>query len=227
MSDTMSTPLVLYAIVPGNEALALGARARGIRLVPHGHLAAVVADGPPSRVDSTAALRHDRVVRLALESCSSVVPFRLGIELPSDAALRTVLELNALALAERLARFRGRVEMGVKARLTASLPSVPEPMQFLPGLERIRALAPEATGRQERIFRRGGGTVFAGCYLISRHAVDRFWSALEDIRRLQPELPLLGSGPWAPYSFCDLALRSCAQEREADVRNDHVVCGLR
>lgn len=227
MPETTSVPLVLYAIVPGKEARALGARAHGIRLVSHGHLAAVVADVPRSQAASAAALRHDRVVRLALESCSSVVPFRLGIELPSDVALRAVLELNAPALAERLARFRGRVEMGFKARLTARSPSVPEPVQFLLGLERIRVLAPEATDRQEQIVRRGGGTCFSGCYLISRHAVDRFWAALEDIRRLRPELPLLGSGPWAPYSFCGLALRPCAQGREAEVRDDRAVCGLR
>ena len=159
-ADTMPAPLVLYAVVPGEEWPALGAGARGLRTVTCGRLAGVVGKVPRSRGHQQAAVRHDRAVQLALETCSSVVPFRLGLELRSEAELRRVIEGNAQPLAEMLDHFRGRVEMGFKARLTAGTPgdrapgapgfpvSLAEPIRLPFGLERLRALAPRAADRR-------------------------------------------------------------------------------
>lgn len=192
----------LYAVVPAGEADEVRAGTRGLRSVVCGPIAAIV--GKPGNESARAALRHDRIVGRAVKVCSSVVPFRLGVELQSD-AVQEVLQMNLKVLAGHLARFHGRVEMGLKAKLAAQ--AADEPLRFPFGLERVRALAPRNEDRREGLRRASAGQVFEGCYLISRQAVDAYWSAVEEIRCVLLDLPLLGSGPWAAYSFCDFALR--------------------
>ena len=197
-------PICLYALVPADDAKALGRAARGLRLVPCGPILAIT--GRPSREPELhAALRHDRIVGRALETCSSVVPFQLGVEFRSEAELRHLLEANLRSLSGHLARLAGRVEMGFKAKLAAS--AVPRPMRLPFDLELVHALAPRTEDRREQLEHGRTGQVFEGCYLILRQAIAAFWSAVEELRRTTTELPVLGSGPWAAYSFCDFALR--------------------
>ena len=216
MTERTPGPIRLLAVVAADEAQALRAPGSRLRLVVCGPVAAVVADpGAANEPEPRAALRHDRVVGRALAACSSVVPFRLGVELPSGAELHHVLEENRVGLLGQLARFRGRVEMGLKAKLAARAPDASdEPARLPPGLERVRALAPHGEDRRERRRRaprqvtgQVPGEIFAGCYLIPRPAIHAFWSALAAMRRTRSDLPLLGSGPWAAYSFCDFSLR--------------------
>ena len=197
-------PLCLHAIVPAGDPDTLRATMRGLHLVPCGPVIAIT--GKPSRQTAPrAALRHDRIIGRALASCSSVVPFRLGVELGSEAELHRVLAANLDALSAQLARFAGRVEMGFKARLAAQ--PAGSPMHLPPGLDRVRALAPRHDDCKEQLKRAPSGHVFEGCYLILRQAIEAFWSVVEDIRRAAAGMPVLGSGPWAAYTFCDLALR--------------------
>lgn len=201
MPATLPTHACLYAVVPAGEADGVCAGTRGIRSVVCGPVAALV--GKPGNQPARAALRHGRVVGKAVEACSSVVPFRLGVELQSE-AVQEVLQMNMELLAGHLARFHGRVEMGLKAKLAVQVAN--EPMRLPFDLERVRALAPMNQDRREALRRAPAGQVFEGCYLIARQAVDAYWLAVEGIRCVLPDLPLLGSGPWAAYSFCDLVL---------------------
>jgi len=149
--------LRLHAVVPAGEA----ATATGLCAIACGAIAGLagkVRGEPPRR----AALRHDRVVGRALAACSSVVPFRLGTDAPSAAALRATLAANEPALARQLARFAGRVEMGLRVKLSS---------------------------------------------LVSRGDIAAYWSGVGEVRAALRGAPLVGSGPWAAYSFCDLVLR--------------------
>jgi gas vesicle protein GvpL/GvpF len=201
--------LRLYAVVPAEDARALAGR-RGFSVLACGTVAALFG-WPPDRDPVALACRYDRIVRLAFATCSSVVPFRLGVDLGSEGELRDVMSRNASALAAQLGRFRGRVEMGLKAGLSA--PAAGRPLGLPAGLDRVRALAPAAADRRERMGPGAHGRIFEGCYLISRRAVEDFWRAVEGIRRRAPDLPLLGSGPWAAYSFCDAPLRGARPTR--------------
>jgi hypothetical protein len=183
---------------------------RGVSLFRCGAIAAIIGT-PFGFADSAkAALWHDRIVARALRRCSAVVPFRLGIEVRSEAEVDSLLRLNVDELSDQLRRFEGRVEVGLKTRV--ALPTGDEPLCLPFGINRVRALASRAVDRHERLSRGPRGTTFEGCYLISRRAVNGFWRALNDIRRAVPEVPLLGSGPWAPYSFCDAPLRRSAEQ---------------
>jgi hypothetical protein len=145
-------------------------------------------------------LWHDRIVGLAVARCSSVVPFRLGTDFASKAELRAAMSSHAGHFAGELERLHGRVEMGLKMRLPST--AAAGVLCGLGGLDRIRSLAPEPTDRCESFSLGLDGRVFAGCYLVARDAVADFWEAVQEIRRAAPALPTLGSGPWAPYSFC-------------------------
>jgi hypothetical protein len=198
----------LYAVVPAEEASRLPLR-RSFSVLTCGPTAALFGAPRPGANAVRAALSHDRIVGLALAACSSVVPFRLALELASATELDALCRLNSAALADQLARFRGRVEMGLKMRLPA--PAADPSSLLRRGLDRVRELAPKPADRCERLGFSpqggAGGRMFAASYLVPRHAIDDFWRATEGIRRLAPELPLLGSGPWAAYSFCDVPLQ--------------------
>ena len=180
-----STPLVLYAVVRQSEAPSI----KGVTVLRAGALASLVGRPARSMDMEKAALRHHRVVRKIFESCSTLVPFRFGVELPSEQALTALLLTNEKLLDERLSYFQGRVEMG----MTVKLPQ----LDFVLPLDRFHALAPNRHDRQETV----EGAFFEGCYLIDRAAIEPFWDALSAI-----EWPVYGSGPWAPYSFSTLTL---------------------
>jgi hypothetical protein len=192
--------LRLYAAVPAGEAHAACPGSPGLRAVSCGPIAALVEERRSS-AGPRAALRHDRIIGRALLACSAVVPFRFGTEIRSAPALRDVLAMNLDALSGRLAHVRGRVEMGLKV----TLPPAPAPERWSAAIERVRALAPSADDRRERLLPNATGHVLEGCYLITREAIDAFWAAVEAVRAAAG-LPVLGSGPWAAYSFCELAL---------------------
>jgi Gas vesicle synthesis protein GvpL/GvpF len=200
----------LYAVVPTGDAGALGVPPRGVRQIACGPVLAIVgkATGQP---ETRAALRHDRIVRQALDVCASVVPFRLGVEFGSEAEIQRMLEANREPLSRQLARFAGRVEMGFKVQLAAQPAGMP--VQLPAGLPRVHALAPRPEDRREHLARAPGGQVFEGCYLVLREAIESFWSAVEELRRAAMDLPVLGSGPWAAYSFCDFVLRPAQPAR--------------
>jgi hypothetical protein len=149
------------------------------------------------------ALRHARAVAGALEGCSAVVPFRTGVLLPSEAAVRALLVENGRELAAGLDEVSGLVEMGLKVRF-------PEPGSG-PGddasvLQAIRALAPGPGHARERRRTVPGAVILEGAYLIRRDAVEPYWEAVDAVRST-PGLRVVGTGPWPPYSFCDLSLR--------------------
>ena len=115
------------------------------------------------------------------------------------------MSLNSGWLLAQLRRFEGRVEMGLKVRVSSGQSA--EPLRVPFGIGRIRALAPRPGDRAEGLRRNGQGSSFEGSYLISRRDIEVYWSALDVIRRAAPEVPLLGTGPWAPYNFCEKPLQ--------------------
>jgi hypothetical protein len=201
-------PICLYAVVPADEAGAACDDNPGLRGVACGPIAGLVGRRR-GRAGPRAALHHDRIIGRALGACSAVMPFRFGIEVRSEPELRGVLEINLDALSGQLARVRGRVEMGLKVKLPPSSP----PERWSSALARVRALAPWVEDRRERLLRLSTGQALEGCYLVSREDVSAFWTAVEEIRAALAGLPVLGSGPWAAYSFCDLALRHAGEDR--------------
>jgi hypothetical protein len=142
-------------------------------------------------------------MQLLLERCSAVMPFRLDTRAPAPSDLSRLLREHGPAIEANLRRFQSRVEMGIKAKSTerASLARRLD-------CSRIHELAGSTQNRRERIVVLENGTLFEGTYLIPRLSLDEFWAAVLKIREALTGFAVIGTGPWAPYSFCDLELPS-------------------
>lgn len=169
-----------------------------VEVSPHGDLAAVLGLAWSDQDEIELALRHADVIAQVQQECSAVIPFRVGTFMRDERELRAMLRAQRPRLVGMLERFGGRIEMGLKLRLGGS-PPPPPPCE----LDAIRSLTSGVDARDERVAMVAGQRVLSGRYLIDRDAVGRFWSAFDDLRAAAPDTAAMGSGPWAPYSFCD------------------------
>jgi hypothetical protein len=165
---------------------------------PHDDLAAVLGLAWPDQDEIELALRHDDVIAQVQQQCSAVIPFRLGTFMRDERELRAMLRAQRPRLVGLLERFGGRIEMGIKLRLDGS-----PPHRAPSELDAIRSLTSGEDARDERLTMVAGRGVLSGRYLIDRDAVGRFWSAFDHLCTAAPDMAAMGSGPWAPYSFCD------------------------
>jgi hypothetical protein len=205
----VTAAVLLHAAVPAPEAARAPGRGLGLRTVDAGSVAALV--GPVRRECAVrVALRHARAVAQALEGCSAVIPFRTGVEIASESGVRELLAENGPELAAWLDEASGLVEMGLKVRIPeAALDLAPEE----PGLQAVRAVAQGPGHARERRRSVPGAVILEGAYLVRRDSVDLYWEAV-DALRTSSGLRVVGTGPWPPYSFCDLSLRPAPHAAE-------------
>ena len=168
------------------------------------------ADRPPSgEVSRTSVLRHAQVVEGLMASSGAVLPAQLGRAFRDEDELAAAVRAQAGELARGLERVRGCVEFGLRA-----IPAATEEQEASSGTEYMRARLDElrrgdllvaevheplAGLARESTLRRGGGEIRAA-YLVECGRIAAF---RETARRAQgaPELTVVFTGPWPPYSF--------------------------
>jgi hypothetical protein len=184
----------LYAFVLG---------ARGVdelELVRLGSVEAVVG------TEAVDAVGHGLVVESLVERCDSVLPVRFGESFADEEALRVAVSPRLEALQVRLEELAGCVEVGVRVAAPESplpagsgsdyLRSLGEREGAIGGLDRrLRSRARDAVVR-----RRAGGQRETG-YLLDRTDVAEFAAEVERYAAAHPDLAVICTGPWAPYSF--------------------------
>jgi gas vesicle protein GvpL/GvpF len=183
--------------------------------VPAGPLLAVVTrhDQTPAEPAPDAFWAHERVVERVMED-RAVLPMRFGTMQADDAALRAALAERQDALLAALDHVRGRVELGVRA-IAADGNGAPEPdgepvsgrdwMQRRLVTDRLAsavhdpltALAVEDRRRAPA----ASGELLRAAYLVERGSLERFGAEVERLQRELPEVAVLCTGPWPPYSF--------------------------
>jgi hypothetical protein len=164
---------------------------------------------------------HERVVeRLMVDR--AVLPMRFGSSVEDEDALRRVLIERRQPLLAALARVAGRVELGVRvlelasngasaevALVTSGAPSGREYLAAkLHHGQRATRLATElheplaALSAEVRVQSpRGVEDVLRGAYLVERGVVPRFRATVERLQLAHPEVAILCTGPWPPYTF--------------------------
>lgn len=170
------------------------------------------AGGPPGFAPE-AFVRHDAVCS-ALMDGGPVAPVRFGAVFSDVAPLRASIAERREALREALGRVEGCVELGVRVfRLSAAtLEPAPTGAAYLRSRlderradesaastvdEHLRALSKD---RRARALTAPG--VAAGLsYLVPRANVEPFRTAVAALDDARPELELVCTGPWPPYSF--------------------------
>jgi hypothetical protein len=204
-------------------------RRRGLAQAPldsvrEGDLLAVVSRHvhPPGEPALDALWVHERVVE-RLMADRAVLPMRFGSKLPDAESLRAVLAQRQEAFLAALDRVRGRVELGVRAMqretpARAGAAAVAAPATGGSGREYLlaklrdgrrtehaagaldeplRALATEARRQAPRAH----DEVLRASYLVERTLLPRFRAEVQRLQRTHPEVAVLCTGPWPPYSF--------------------------
>jgi Gas vesicle synthesis protein GvpL/GvpF len=179
-----------------------------LRTVSAGSLCALCV--PADERDVTVDMLVDREELLeALMEDRDVLPVQFGTALPDErAAARMLLERHD-ELAAALDRVRGAVELGLRARLVG--PAGGERVVHASGRDYLRAhvgnagAARRLHGRLGAISRsavvRSGPDLLRAAYLVDRAAVAGFVAEVRRTQESSPELSLLCTGPWPPFSF--------------------------
>jgi hypothetical protein len=162
---------------------------------------------------------HERVVeRLMVDR--TVLPMRFGTRVEAEAELRRFLAARQSELVAALARIAGRVELGVRVLQTPDNghPPVPAPAsgrEYVLGKVRdgqrarrvsawlhepLAALAADSRLQPAR----SPDEILHAAYLVEPLVIPRFRATVERLQQRHPDLALLCTGPWPPYSFAAL-----------------------
>jgi hypothetical protein len=170
-------------------------------------------DTLPRDPSEEAVMAHARVVEALASANDAVLPARFGGAHTDVAALRNALAKREPALTAAIARVRGCVELGVRAlaqaRERAAAASGAAYMQAR--LEQRREAerladelhAPLAASAREAT-RTVGATqrlLLSGAYLVPKDEVASFTGLVERLQAEHPDLGIVCTGPWPPYSF--------------------------
>lgn len=203
----VSGALALLAVVPippGEPAAWEAAEPRrGVRLVAHGGLAALVwpvPAGGPGGDASTLVARHEEVHRALLRG--TVAPAPLGITFPGPAEVERFLADAGPALQMALTRVGGRWEFRLHAEVLE--PGLAEGLALdlvthvYAELRRVSAAAIP--------FSRSGKRLLSAGFLVDRATSTRFRDRVDELARLNSGLSLDLTGPWPPYDFVQMHL---------------------
>lgn len=193
----------LYAIAEPGPPVAL-------EELRHGGVCGIFARHGDREPTAETLVRHERVVE-DLMAVRTLLPARFGSVLDDEADLRELLERREHEFAEALARVRGRVEIGVRAR-PRFVPEVPPPETGRAYVERklarLRAARAVQDDMHEPLAARAHAAVarvlaepepqFTGAYLVDRDTVEAFRARVE---KVADGREVVCTGPWPPYSF--------------------------
>ena len=173
-----------------------------------------------------AVLAHNRVVEVAVSEAVTPVPLRFGQWLEDAERLEQAIGENAAHYRELLARFAGCLEFGLRV----IDPNAPEEAQevrnaartgreYMQALQESGKLADRNRAQAERVAARireqlrdvvrderidtarTTHAVVTMSHLVARENFDEYRERARRLRAAFPELRLLLSGPWPPYSF--------------------------
>jgi hypothetical protein len=200
-----------------------------LRVVTEGELAAVVTDHDQPRLASSAlSLWGYEQVMERLMAARTILPARFGTVLFDDDEVLALLHEHHVELTSGLERVHGAVELGTRARWrsAASLPAGPTTAggpgtAYLAGRVAVHRRAQDLARRLDPLAdlaREARRRVVADdefpvrdVYLVDRDRLAGFAHAVRELDERDPEIEMVCTGPWPPYSFAralDLAAAS-------------------
>jgi FAD/FMN-containing dehydrogenase len=151
----------------------------------------VVSDGADTEVTQAAVLRHAEVVEGLMSRSGALLPAQFGRPFGDDAELEAAIRPKAQELERGLERVRGCVEFGL--RVAGESPGAASGTEYM----RARLAQQRAVEPLEQLSR----AVSANAYLVPADKVDEFQEAVRRLQAEHPELTIVCTGPWPPYSF--------------------------
>jgi hypothetical protein len=170
----------------------------------------------PKEITQEAIVSHAHVVEELMERSRSVLPARFDGPFANEQELADAVRTKASELARGLSLVRGCVEFGLRAlaRDRAEGPSNKLSgrayMQTRLAEERLhQRLAGELhepLARLSRASARFGGALselFKAAYLVPREDIDVFAECVRRLEAAHPDVTIVCTGPWPPYTFAD------------------------
>ena len=218
-----------------NESVT-GVAGKAVRMFKMEGLTLLVSDYDVASLPVTRenALAHAAVVRSVLDQ-TTPLPFRFGM-LATEQQLQRFVTTNKLALAGKLAHVRGCVEMNLKiiwnSTTEAAVPSPEDDEAAGPGTAFLKEKRRELLGDEQKLSQIGEvssllreplggglikdeqivlrpspkGVLAAVAHLIDSGAMEQYRTNVSELLTKRPDLRILLSGPWPPYSFVNIGL---------------------
>lgn len=151
----------------------------------------VVSDGAGTEVTQAAVLRHAEVVEGLMSRSGAVLPAQFGRPFGDEAELEAAIRPKTRDLERGLERVRGCAEFGL--RVAGESVSAGSGTEYM----RARLSQQHAVEPLERLAR----ATTPNAYLVPLENVEAFQEAVRRLQAEHPELTIVCTGPWPPYSF--------------------------
>lgn len=179
-----------------------------LRAVRVGSLCAVCEPASDESATLDALVSREALIDGLMED-RDLLPVRYGADVADERAAARVLEERHDELLAALDRVRGAVELSLRVRTVgedADQPgAAPSGREYLAARTRGAAIARELhetlAARARAAARRPGPELLRAAYLVERAAVPAFVAEVQRLQGAHPDLALLCTGPWAPFSF--------------------------
>jgi Gas vesicle synthesis protein GvpL/GvpF len=181
-----------------------------LRAVRSDGLTALYAPTEPHEATLEELKRHEAVVEALMES-RDLLPVRFGTLLSDERAAARAVAERSEELSASLDRVRGAVELAVRAH--PRRPAADQPArggsgrEYMGGkarqMEAARAVHEPLAQVARDSVTRPGPELLRAAYLVDRGAVERFVAEVRRLQSAHPELDVLCTGPWPPYSFAE------------------------
>ena len=204
----MATAAGVPELVGLDDALVEGRELEGLTLA-----LSRLHDGGPEASDA-AVLRHAEVVEALARTGAAVLPARFGLAFADDAALEEGVRERRAELEAALAHVEGCVELGLRvlapgqdgavAGATGGGDYLRARLRETEARERLATTLHDALAKRARDARRAPAAdrwLLSSAYLVQTPNVEDFQRELEALEAAHPELELVLTGPWPPYSF--------------------------
>ena len=179
-----------------------------LRAVHAGSLTALCLPTTPEPVTLDILERRETLIDSLMQD-RDLLPVRFGADLPDEHAAVQVLRDRQDELRAALDRVRGAVELSV--RVQPAGPDEEASESPANGREYLRAriarsqIAERIHGRLAGCARAAtpcrGPEFMRAAYLVDRDNVSEFLAELSRLQERHPDLVMLCTGPWAPFSF--------------------------
>jgi hypothetical protein len=218
-----------------SHALPPGLDGTKIHNVSFRGISVLISDMDPNRIADSIqnATAHQKVVDAALRLTKSVIPCRFGTLFADNGSILRFIEENYAPLDAKLSELEGKIEVSVQAIFHTQVN--PDPISSRQGdtgrsyllrkkeqSDAVRELEEEAD-RLSRDINQALSPLWSDvkahkrsareslllniCYLLAQQNLPALKLAYQEFRDRNPELKLLYTGPWAPYSFAEIDLR--------------------
>lgn len=170
-----------------------------------GGVTGVVSESAGAADASADAARHGLVVEALVDRARAVLPVRFAQRFSSAEELAALVAPRSSSLRQRLEQLVDCVEIGVKTRSPEERPPAADATgaDYMRGLAARRGVVEELHRTLRARALEARRSADSASYLVRRDDVPDFAEEVKRHMVRHPDLTIVCTGPWAPYSFAE------------------------